>query len=78
VPKTYLELASETVTAMVNRGLIRIETPKTMDWRQRNNLTIHTIGWAVLEMYRELQEVPQKARQPRKKEDHKPRIITTK
>ena len=61
--KTYLELATETVTAMINRGYIRVVPDKGDDWLTHNHKSIHTVGWAILEMYREIQSVPQKSRE---------------
>ena len=61
--KTYLELATETVTAMINRGYIRVVPDKGDDWLSHNHKSIHTVGWAILEMYREIQAVPQKAKE---------------
>jgi hypothetical protein len=61
--KTYLELAAETVTAMINKGYIRVVPDKGDDWQNHNHKSIHTVGWAILEMYREIQSVPQKAKE---------------
>ncbi len=40
--------------------------------------SIHTVGWAILEMYREIEEVPKKAKQqpPTEKPARGPKIIT--
>ncbi len=70
--KTYLELASEVVTAMVNRGYLKVVPEKGEDWKAQNNKAIKTVGWALLEMYRELQSVPKRANEPDVK-DTKPR-----
>lgn len=59
--KTYLELASETVTAMISRGQLRIPQDKGEKWEDFNKKAIHTVGWAILEMYREIQSVPRRA-----------------
>jgi|WetSurMetagenome_2_1015567.scaffolds.fasta_scaffold857532_2 hypothetical protein len=61
--KTYLELATETVAAMINKGYLRVVPDKGDDWQSQNHKSIHTVGWAILEMYREIQSVPQKARE---------------
>ena len=66
--KTYLELASEAVTAMINKGYLRIPVEGKTTATEYNYIATRTIGWAILEMYRELKDVPVKAaRQPRKK-----------
>lgn len=62
--KTYLELASETVTAMITKGQLRIPQDKGEPWEDFNRKAIHTVGWAILEMYREIQSVPKRASQP--------------
>ena len=65
--KTYLELASEIVTAMINKGYLRVVPDKGDDWMAHNRKSIHTVGWALLEMYREVQNVPRKAAEEPKK-----------
>lgn len=75
--KTHLELATEVVTAMVNKGYLRIPNEKTEKWEDFNYKAIHTIGWAIEEMYREIGAVRVRAREPRA-EKQKPRIITAK
>lgn len=74
--KTYLELAAEVIAAMISRGYIKVVPEKGEDWKKQNVRSIHTIGWAIEEMYREICSVPSKARLPRKKEQKPPsRII---
>jgi hypothetical protein len=64
--KTYLELATEVVTAMVNKGQLRVPQDKGERWEAFNMKSIHTVGWAILEMYREIEDVPKKpARGPK-------------
>ena len=77
--KTYLEQASDLVTAMITRGYIRVIPDKGEDWKKINHKSIHTIGWAVEEMMRELQTLPEKIKKPRAKSPEKPnaRIIIT-
>lgn len=65
--KTYLELATEIVTAMINKGYIRVVPDKGDDWLHQNHKSIHTVGWAILEMYREIQSVPMKAKEEPKR-----------
>jgi hypothetical protein len=65
--KTYLEMANETLTALINKGLISVPYEKGMDWKERNRLMIHTVGWAHLELYREIKDVTEKAKLPPKK-----------
>ncbi len=78
--KTYLELATEVVTAMINKGYLRVAVQDGKDWKAKNHEAVHTIGWAILEMYREIEAVPKKAREfPVNGNGHKeqkPRIIT--
>jgi hypothetical protein len=76
--KTYLELASEIVTAMINKGYLRVVPAKGDDWMKQNNTSIRTVGWALLEMYREIQAVPKKALQPPQKDSTKSRILPAK
>ncbi len=59
--KTHLELATELVTAMISKGQLRIPTENGENWKAHNYKTIHTVGWAILETYRELQGVRAKA-----------------
>jgi len=75
--KTYLELASEVVTAMVNKGYIKVVPEKGDDWKAHNKKAVKTIGWAILEMYQEISNVPRRAKLGETKEEKKPRIITT-
>ena len=65
--KTYLELATEIVTAMINKGYLRVVPDKGDDWQSANHKSIHTVGWAILEMYREIQSVPAKSKEAPKK-----------
>jgi len=61
--KTYLEMATEVVTAMIANRQLRVPQDKTEKWEDFNMKSIHTEGWAILEMYREIEEVPKKAKQ---------------
>ena len=72
--KTHLELATEVVTAMVNKGYLRIPNDKSENWKDYNHKAIHTIGWAIEEMYREIGAVRDRARGPRP-DSAKPQII---
>lgn len=74
--KTYLELATEVVTAMVNKGYLRIPADKSEDWQKFNKKAVHTIGWAIEEMYREVMQVPERAKKERKEEPKKKIILT--
>ncbi len=65
--KTYLELATEIVTAMINKGYLRVVPDKGDDWQHANHKSIHTVGWAILEMYREIQAVPTKSKEEPKR-----------
>lgn len=65
--KTYLEMACDIVTAMINRNQLRVAIPKGSDWKAFNRESAHTIGWAILEMYKEIKNVPEKAKLPAKK-----------
>jgi hypothetical protein len=77
--KTYLELATEVVTAMVNRGYIKVVPERGEDWKAQNNKAIKTVGWAILEMYREVQSVPKRSTdEEHKSEKQKAKIITAK
>ncbi len=78
VNKTYLELATEVVTAMVNKQQLKVPQDKGERWQDYNMKSIHTIGWAILEMYREIEDVPKKAKQqPRTEKPVKgPKLIT--
>ena len=78
INKSYLELATEVVTAMVNKGQLRVPQEKMENWEKYNMKAIHTVGWAILEMYREIEEVPKKAKQqpPTEKPAKGPKIIT--
>lgn len=64
--KSFLELATEAVTALVNRGQLRIPQDKNESWEKHNAKAVKTFGWAVLELYREIENVPKRAREPRK------------
>jgi hypothetical protein len=74
--KTHLELASELVTAMISKGQLRVPVDKEENWKAHNHKAIHTVGWAILEMYREMQGVRERAR-----EEHQahatPRLIVS-
>jgi hypothetical protein len=78
VNKTFLELATEVVTAMIGRGQLRVPQDKGEKWQDFNMKSIHTVGWAILEMYREIEVVPKKARGqlPAQKPVKGPKIIT--
>jgi len=73
--KTHLELASELVTAMINKGYLRVAIDKGKDWKQYNRESVHTVGWAILEMYRELQGVRERAREEGQKKPEPKRIV---
>jgi len=47
-------------------------------WQDFNMKSIHTVGWAILERYREIEDVPKKAKQqlPIEKRIRGSRIIT--
>ena len=62
--KTYLEMACDVVTAMINKGQLRVAINKGEDWKRYNRESVHTIGWAILEMYKEIKEVTTKAKLP--------------
>ena len=78
INKTYLELATEVVTAMIGKGQLRVPQDKAEKWEAFNMKAVHTVGWAILEMYREIEEVPKKAKeQPRDEKKPKgPKLIT--
>lgn len=59
--KTYLELATDVVTAMINKGYLKAVPEKGEDWKSQNAKAVHTIGWAILQMYKEIQQVPRRA-----------------
>jgi DNA repair photolyase len=61
--KTFLELASEAAVAMVHKGLIRVPQEKGETWNQLNKKAVKTFGWAVLEIYREIEAVPRRAKE---------------
>jgi hypothetical protein len=61
--KTHLELATELVTAMISKGQIRVPVDREENWKDHNRKAIHTVGWAILEMYRELQGVRERAKE---------------
>lgn len=75
--KTYLELASETVTAMISKGQLRIPQAKDEKWEDYNRKAIHTVGWAILEMYWELKTIPSRPSPIEGEIKKKPRIITS-
>ncbi|TAK63638.1 MAG: hypothetical protein EPO24_04000 [Bacteroidetes bacterium] len=60
--KTFLELSAEVVTAMISRGFLKIVPEKGEDWKSQNHKAIHTVGWAIAEMYNEIQKAPKKAK----------------
>lgn len=78
INKTYLELATEVVTAMIAKNQLRVPQDKSEKWQDFNLKSIHTVGWAILEMYREIEEVPKKAKQqpPTEKPVKGPKLIT--
>jgi hypothetical protein len=41
----------------------RVPQDKTEKWLDFNMKSIHTVGWAILEMYHEIEDVPKKAKQ---------------
>jgi hypothetical protein len=73
--KTHLELATELVTAMISKGQIRIPAENGESWKTHNHKAIHTVGWAILEMYRELQQVRTKASEEPKRPELKQIIV---
>lgn len=73
--KTFLELATEAATAMVNKGQLKIPMDKGEDWKSYNKKAVKTFGWAVLELYREIESVPKRSKEP-SRSDVKPKIIT--
>jgi hypothetical protein len=73
--KTHLELSSEIVTAMINKGYLRVAIDKGKDWKQYNRESVHTVGWAILEMYRELQGVRERAREEEPKRPEVKKIV---
>jgi hypothetical protein len=75
--KTHLELASELVTAMISKGQLRVPVDKEENWKAHNHKAIHTVGWAILEMYREMQGVREKARDEPNKNPALRRIVVT-
>jgi hypothetical protein len=75
--KTHLELATELVTAMISKGQIRIPAENGENWKAHNHKAIHTVGWAILETYRELQGIREKAQDPPKRPELK-RIVVAK
>jgi len=70
--KTYIEQASDIVTAMINKGYLRVAINKGDDWKKYNHESIHTVGWAIEEMVRELKEIPEKVKRPRPKPAPRP------
>ena len=75
--KTYLELATEVTTAMINKGYIRVGVEKGEDWKVHNKKAVKTVGWAILEVYREISGVPRRANEPEKKEEKpKSKLVT--
>ena len=77
--KTFLELATEAATAMVSKGMIKYVPKKGEAWEEINKNSIKTFGWAVLELYKELTQVPNKSKLPEKpKAGEKSRIILIK
>lgn len=74
--KSFLELSCEGVNAMIQRGYLRFPTNRTLSLEESNVKAIHTYGWAVEEMYREIEAVPKRVKEPRK--EKKSKIITEK
>ena len=70
--KTHLELATEVVVAMVNKGYLKVPQGKDESWRDFNKKSCHTIGWAIEEMYREIGAVRGRAKEPR--DEKKPKL----
>ena len=64
---------------MINKGYLRVAINRGDDWKKYNHESIHTVGWAIEEMVRELKEIPEKVKRPRLKKPEKPnaRIILT-
>ena len=73
--KSYLEPATDAVTEMIKKGYLRVAVDTGMDWKSYNRESIHTVGWAILEMYREIQGVPQRAKDPPKAKEQS-KLIT--
>jgi hypothetical protein len=74
--KTHLELATELVTAMINKGQLRIPAEIGENWKDHNHKAIHTFGWAILETYRELQGIREKAQESPKRLELKGIVVT--
>jgi hypothetical protein len=72
--RSYLELASDIVTAMITKGQLRVTQEKTEGWEAFNRKAVHAVGWALQEMYREVMATPQKAHLPQTRDGGK-RII---
>lgn len=73
--RTHLELATELVTAMISKGYLRVAVDKGKDWKQYNRESVHTVGWAILEMYRELQGVRERAREEGQTKPEQKKIV---
>ncbi len=69
--RSYLELASDIVSAMITKGQLRVPQDKAEGWEAFNRKAVHTVGWALQEMYREVMTTPQKARFPQPREGTK-------
>ena len=74
--KTYLELATETVTAMINKGYLKVVPDKGETWEKQNAKSVKTVGWAILEMYREIMAVPQRAKEEKQPPKGTSKLIT--
>ena len=64
--KTYLELACEIVTAMINKGQLYAVAGKDDTWQTKNRKNLHTVGWAVAEMYNEIKNAPEVSKKLKK------------
>lgn len=73
--KTFLEMASEAAVAMVNKGLIRVPVVRGETWEQSNAKAVKTFGWAVLEIYREIEGVPRRGKEAPKDKTGKKLIL---
>lgn len=72
--KTYLELACEIVTAMINKGQLYAVPDKTDTWQTKNRKNLHTVGWAIAEMYNEVRNAPDKSKSLNKPEVKKSNV----
>jgi hypothetical protein len=73
--KTHLELASELVAQMISKGQLRVPVIRDEGWKDHNKKAIHTVGWAILEMYRELQGARERAKEEAEKRPELRRIV---